>query len=584
VDLDGTTHLDLGNIANFGYFDKFSFSCWIKPAHIERGTILSRMEDVPEGSGYSIRLTDGKVEVDLVKRWLDDSIRVETRPPVVKANNWTHLAVTYDGTRLAAGIRVFVDGRPVPLKVNLDYINQSFNADDAPLRLGAGHGPQDRYRGQLDDVRIYSRALTAEEASLLSEPNTITEILRTTPATRTLRQTTKLRNWYLAAHAPDAIRAVFEERDKLARERTSFDESIPTVMVMQEQQQRRPTHILKRGEYDLPGEEVSPGVPASIDLSGTPIDDRLALARWLVDERNPLAARVAVNRLWQQLFGTGLVKTSEDFGSQGEQPSHPELLDWLATELIRLDWDVKGLQKLIVTSATYRQASKITPQLLERDPENRLLARGPRVRLSARMLRDQALFVSGLLHEQRHGPSVKPYQPEGLWKEIATTTEYEQSTGTDLYRRSLYTYWKRTVAPPSLALFDAAGREMCVVRSSRTNTPLQALALMNDVTYLEAARALAERTFREATGNTSDRINQAFLLATARLPDHEELKVLSNAHARHHNNYEQHPEEAEMLISHGASKPDPVLNRTDLAAMTVIAAMILNLDEVITKE
>ncbi|HUG18545.1 MAG TPA: DUF1549 domain-containing protein, partial [Planctomycetaceae bacterium] len=218
VDLDGTTHLDLGNVANFGYFDKFSFSCWIKPGEVTQGTILSRMEDVPEGSGYSIRLIDGKVEVDLVKRWLDDSIRVETRSPVVEANNWTHLAVTYDGTRLAAGIRVFVDGRPVPLKVNLDYINQSFNADDSPLRLGAGHGPQDRYRGQLDDVRIYSRALTAEEASLLSEPNTITEILRTTPATRTLRQTTKLRNWYLAAHAPDAIRAVFEERDKLARE------------------------------------------------------------------------------------------------------------------------------------------------------------------------------------------------------------------------------------------------------------------------------------------------------------------------------------------------------------------------------
>lgn len=581
--LDGRSSLDMGDVANFDYFDKFSISCWINPQTQQLGTILSRMEDVPQGSGYSIVLAEGQVQVNLVKRWLDDSIRVQTSQRVPD-NEWSHLMVSYDGSRLASGLQIWVNGQKQRIDVNLDYINQSFANADAPLRVGAGHGPDGRFRGMIDDIRVYERVLRDEEVADLSEAATIREILQLEQDQRTAKQIHKLREWYLATHAPASLRKLFTGYKLLRRQIEQFEESLPTVMVMQELPEQRPTHVLQRGEYDRPGQEVSPGVPTTIDLLNHPVSNRLDFARWLVDPRNPLTARVAANRMWQQFFGTGLVKTAEDFGSQGELPSHPELLDWLATELIRLDWDVKQFLKLIVMSATYQQASEFRPELVERDPHNRWLARSPRRRLSARAIRDQALFVSGLLHEQLKGPSVRPYQPAGLWKEIATTTNYEQSTGTDLYRRSLYTYWKRTVAPPNMALFDAAGREMCVVRSTRTNTPLQALNAMNDVTYLEAARVLAERCFREAGSSRESRISHAFLLALAREPDATERSILTKSYQKYLTEYSGNNAAATQLLSHGTSQPDPKLDPAELAAMTVVTATILNLDEVLTRE
>ena len=580
--LDGRRHVSAGDVANFGYFDKFSITCWVSPDR-NLGTIISRMEDVLHGSGYSIRLIDGRIEVDLVKRWLDDSIRIETANSIIPLGQWSHVAVTYDGSRVADGIQVFVNGQSVPLKTNLDYINQSF-ATDAPLRIGAGHGPEERFSGQIDEVRVYGRVLTAGEIAIISEPATLAEILQAASQDRTQRQEQKLFAWYVQTHADQDARTAIVQQKKLNGEVEAFKESLPTVMVMQELAERRPTFVLTRGEYDKPAAEVFPGIPETVDFIETPIGNRLDFANWLIDPRNPLTARVAVNRIWQQLFGTGLVKTTEDFGSQGELPSHPLLLDWLATEFIRLDWDVKQLQKLIVMSAVYQQTSFISPEFMQADPENRLLARAPRLRLSARMLRDQALFVSGLLHEQVGGPSVKPYQPAGLWKEIATTTNYEQSTGSDLYRRSLYTYWKRTVAPPNMAVFDAAGREACVVRASRTNTPLQALVTMNDVTFLEAARGLAQRCIRESTSSTKGRLQDAFRLATCRYPDDGELEILTSAYGRHLQHYAQNSVEAEQLLSHGELKADPTVNRADLAALTMIAATILNMDEVINRE
>lgn len=584
VVFDGQRHLVAGDVANFGYFDKFSFSFWVNPTSNERGTIVSRMEDVHRSSGYSIRLTNGGIAVDLVKRWLDDSIRVETVDAMIPTETWSHVAVTYDGSRVAAGIRVFVDGVLQSQQVNLDYINQSFAADDAPLRIGAGHGVDGRFSGMIDELRIYEKELTPAEVKILSEPVTVAEILKIRRNLRTTTQFEKLRYWYLRTHAPQRIQEVFIQHRNSQRELQQYQESLPTVMVMQELKERRPTFILKRGEYDKPGGEVTPGIPDALVPQKESISDRLTLARWLVAPGNPLTARVTVNRLWQQIFGTGIVKTSEDFGSQGALPTHPELLDWLATELIRLDWDLKAFLKLVVLSSTYQQSSVITENHIKLDPENRLLARSPRLRLTARMLRDQALLVSGLLQERRGGPSVKPYQPDGLWKEIATTTNYEQSTGPDLYRRSLYTYWKRTVAPPNMAIFDAAGREMCVVRSSRTNTPLQALAVMNDITFLEAARVLAERAFREAEADHLARINHAFLLATARFPDREELKILAEAYEHHLVNFQNNLDAATALISHGDSELKHRLDKAELAAMTIVTSTILNLDEVINKE
>ena len=343
-------------------------------------------------------------------------------------------------------------------------------------------------------------------------------------------------------------------------------------MVMQERDTPRDTFLLLRGAYDKPGDKVTPGVPAILPPlpEGDP-NNRLGFARWLVDPANPLTARVAVNRFWQMYFGAGLVKTVEDFGSQGEWPSHPELLDWLATEFVRTGWDIKAMQKLIVTSATYRQSSKATPELLQKDPENRLLARAPRLRLPAGMIRDQALAVSGLLVEQLGGPSVKPYQPAGLWKELSGQ-DYVQDKGDKLYRRSLYTFWKRSSPPPSLMNFDAAGREACVVRESRTNTPLQALDLMNDVTYLEASRKLAERVMKERRASPEERIELAFRLATARRPTSREMSLLREALSSYLDDYRSDPEAARKYLSQGESPRDEELDVSELAAYSTLAS------------
>jgi hypothetical protein len=355
-------------------------------------------------------------------------------------------------------------------------------------------------------------------------------------------------------------------------------------MVMREMSVPRDTFVLVRGEYDKHGEKVSPGVPRSLPPlpAGVP-NNRLGLARWLVDPANPLTARVTVNRYWQMLFGTGLVKTVEDFGAQGEWPTHPELLDWLATEFVRTGWDVKATLRTIVTSATYRQSSKVTPELLRRDPENRLLARGPRFRLPAEMVRDQALAAAGLLVEKPGGPSVKTYQPAALWKELADT-EYTQDHGASLYRRSLYTFWKRTVAPPDMITFDAAGRETCIVRQTRTNTPLQALTLMNDVTYVEASRVLAQRVLTDGGSSPEVRLTRMFRLLTARPPRPAELNILLADLEQHRQRYRRDRQAAVKLVSVGEAKHDEGLDVAELAAYTAVANLVLNLDETMTRE
>jgi hypothetical protein len=302
-----------------------------------------------------------------------------------------------------------------------------------------------------------------------------------------------------------------------------------------------------------------------------------------MDSSNPLTARVTVNRFWQMYFGIGLVKTVEDFGSQGEWPTNLELLDWLATEFVRTGWDVKAMQKLMVMSATYRQSSKTTPELVQRDPENRLLARGPRSRMPAEMIRDQALAVAGLLVEKIGGPSVKPYQPAGLWKELGGE-DYKQDTGEGLYRRSLYTFWRRTSPPPSMMNFDAAGREACMVRETRTNTPLQALDLMNDVAYVEASRMLAERMMHEGGATPEERIAFAFRLATARRPKAEESAILLDSFHHYLDGFHTNQAAALKLLSEGEHRRDESLDVIQFAAYTSVASLILNLDETVTKE
>ena len=352
----------------------------------------------------------------------------------------------------------------------------------------------------------------------------------------------------------------------------------------------RQTHVLNRGAYDLPGEKVSPEVPEGL-LGAWPAGapkNRLGLAQWLTKPDHPLTSRVVVNRFWQQLFGQGLVKTSENFGVQGESPSHPELLDWLAREFIDSGWDVKGLWKRIVLSSVYRQDSSVSPELLARDPENRLLARGPRFRLPAEAIRDSALQISGLLAEHLGGPSVYPYQPAGLYKGIVVAAEYPgtvytESQGSNLYRRSLYTFWKRTIPHPTMTVFDAPDREFCIVRRSSTNTPLQALTLLNDPIFVEAARKLAERAILEGGATPEARLSYAFRLAIGHAPEPQDLAILVRTLEQMRATYQGDEKVATQLLSVGASPRNTGISVSELAAYTAITSMILNLDEAITK-
>jgi len=565
------------------YDDGYTMAVWIYPT-TENGAIVTRDEDIVEPNGHGLNLRDGKIEYDYVTKWVDEGIRLRTRKAIT-LNQWHHVALTYSGSRWASGVKIFVDGEDQPLEIMLDDVNSQGAVQREPLRIGGGGGPNNRFRGRLDEVRIYNRALTTAEAGMLAVLTPITEIAALPEDKRTVAQADKIHDYFLE-HALPANLAEARARltDALAK-RDSFYQSLPTVMVMEEMPTPRETHLLIRGMYDRPGEVVTPMLPAALATSPTAFPpNRLGLARWLVDPSNPLMARVTVNRFWQMYFGVGIVRTTEDFGSQGEPPSHPELLDWLATEFVRTGWDVKALQKTIVMSATYRQGSRVGQDLRAKDPDNRLLARGPSMRLSADMVRDQALAVAGLLVNKVGGASVKPYQPEGLWNEIGGGGAYVQDHGDNLYRRSLYTFWRRSIPPPSMANFDASARESHMVRPVMTNTPLQALDLMNDVTFVEAARVFAERAIKEGGTTHAARIAYAFRMATARAPKASEAAVLEDAFVENLELFKSKPDAALKYVSHGERPRDPGIDVSELAAYSSVTSLILNLNEVVMKE
>jgi Protein of unknown function (DUF1553)/Protein of unknown function (DUF1549)/Planctomycete cytochrome C len=377
--------------------------------------------------------------------------------------------------------------------------------------------------------------------------------------------------------------------DTLTKQKTELDGQIPATLVSEDASQPREAFVLVRGAYDKHGDKVERNVPSFLPpmQAGQP-NNRLGLANWLIDPKHPLTSRVTVNRFWQQYFGTGIVKTSEDFGSQGQLPTHPELLDWLAKEFIRSGWDMKRMQKLIVMSGTYRQASAVSPELVQLDPANELLARGSRFRIDAEMLRDGALFVSGLLVERQGGKSVRTYQPDGIWEAVgfvgSNTRDFKRDQGESLFRRSLYTFWKRTAPPPSMQTFDAPSRETCTVRRARTNTPLQALVLMNDEQYVEAARNLAVRMLKTGGATLDEQLAFGFESCTARRPEPDELAVLNQAYAAQLAEFQQDISRAEQLLSIGTSPRGDGLSAPEHAAMTMVANLIMNLDETVTKE
>ena len=591
MSFDGKRFINAGDIANFTYAEPFTLAAWIYPTAPD-GVIVSRALSGDQGEqGWGLYLLEEKLQVNLSQRYADDGLRIES-VDTLPLHEWQHVLVTYDGKRVPESFRIYVNGEAREINPLLDGINNPMRTRE-PLRIGAsGSAPEDsgandsrpRFQGMIDDVRIYMEVLTPVQAAVVATGETLTEIARIAPASRTAGQAEKLRLAFLDQYAAPEVREAWQNAKDLERERAALWDSFPTIMVMEEMEPRRDTFRLIRGAYDVPGESVDPGVPAVLPPMPDDVpNDRLGFARWLVQPDHPLTARVAVNRFWQMYFGTGLVKTSENFGLQGEYPSHPELLDWLATTFIDSGWDVKALQRAIVTSSTYRQASNLTPEAIEEDPENRLLARGPRQRMSAQMIRDQALSIADLLAPRLGGPSVRPYQPEGLWEE-QSGQDYRQSTGDDLYRRSLYTYWKRTLAPPSMLAFDSSTRETCIVRLSRTNTPLQALNLMNDVTYVEAARRLGERMITEGGTTPNDRIAYAYRLATGQRPSAGARAVLRETYDDFRDTYRADRAAALAFVDVGETPRDETLDVAELASYQMVASMILNLDRTITKD
>ena len=586
---DDITVVEALQAGAFDIEDRFSLAAWIYSDTVPDGSIVTKMADQPKGKGYGVHINHGKVYVNLTSNWVDDAIRLETET-TLEAKRRYHIAVTYSGSRMAEGVHVYIDGKPAKVKVELDSLYRPFgNAGfkfREPLRIGAGWGKDRRFHGQIDDVLVYSRVLQESEIEGLALGESLQAIAQKQASARTAVEASQIHSYFMENVSPPEVHAAYRRLAVLLQEKEKLERSFPTVMVMDERPVRKDTFVLVRGAYNVPGEKVEPGVPAALPPlpDGAP-KNRLGFAKWLIDPANPLLARVTVNRFWQMYFGTALVKTTEDFGMQGDAPSHPELLDWLATDFVRSGWNVKAMQKRIVTSATYRQSSKVTPELVQRDPENRLLARGSRHRLPAEMVRDQALFVAGLLVDKVGGPSVKPYQPAGLWKEINMQDgDYTEGKGDDLHRRSLYTFWKRTIAPPMMTNFDSPSREACEVRETRTNTPLQALDLMNDVSFLEAARFLGQRMLKEGGGSADSRLRYGFRVVTGHAPSASEQQVLRDSLQYHLDYFSSGKGEAGAYLKQGVAQTDTAVNTRELAAYAALASLLLNLDETITRE
>ncbi|HUG66476.1 MAG TPA: DUF1553 domain-containing protein [Pirellulaceae bacterium] len=579
--LDGNTYVDLGNLGDFERTDKFSYGGWVRPEGKASGVVLARMDNSDSYRGYDMLLSDGYITVHIINKWPENAIKVQTKKQLV-ADKWQHVFATYDGSSKAAGIKVYVDGESWEWEIQQDGLTETIRTKKS-LLIGSRHSDA-RYKGDIDDLRMYGRELLATEIQSLAGSNPITPILQLAADKRTPEQVTQLRDYYLNG-TDEKYQELAKERDELKGEETELLKPLTTVMMMRDTQ--RDTFILNRGAYSSPTDrKVTPGTPAILPpMAADAPANRLGLARWLFQADHPLTARVAVNRYWQMLFGTGLITTPEDFGSQGDYPSHPELLDWLAVDFRDSGWDVKRMIKQLVMSAAYRQNAKLTPDLYARDPNNRLLARGPRFRLQGEFIRDNALMVSGLLNDQLGGPGVKPYQPPGLWAEVGLggNPKFVQDHDDKLYRRSLYTYWKRSAPPPSMQIFDAPTREKCTIRRPRTNTPLQALVTLNDVQFVEAARHFAQRIMWEGGDTPEQRLAFAYLQAIAREPSQTERDALLSVFHAAREHFKHAPDAAQQLLAFGESKRDESLAVDEHAAWTIVASAIFNLDETLTR-
>lgn len=586
--LDGKAYAEFESVAVLERTNTFSFAAWVKLDG--DGAVLSKMEKGPGYRGFDLFFAEERFQIHLLNIWPTNALKVQTKEKFPK-NQWQHVLVTYDGSSKAAGLKIYVNGRAKDFKTENDTLTNTISNTE-PLRIGARSG-ESVIKGLVDDVRLYNRTLSAEDARALAFDGYLALVAKSR-GNRSEDERKDLQNYYKENHAVDYLRsetALAEARKK----KEAFYGKIPTTLIMEEMNPPRDTFVFVRGDFRTKGEKVSPGTPAILPPLPAGPTNRLALARWLVAKEHPLMARVTVNRYWSTFFGSGLVHTINDFGSQGEWPSHPDLLDWLAVQFRDGSveskpksgqshspaWDVKGLVRLIVTSATYRQSAAVTPEKLARDSYNRLFTRGPRVRLDAEFVRDNALAVSGLLNDQIGGPSVKPYQPPGIWD--GTDGKYEQDKGDALYRRGMYVFWRRSAHYPSFATFDAPSREVCTFFRERTQTPLQSLVLMNDPAFVETARGLAARVMKEEPKDSDKRILRAFRHTLGRRPESGELTILKKTYEQQLANFRQDSKAANAFLKVGDSPLPEKTDPAELAAMTTVANVLLNLNEAITK-
>ncbi|MEM7313737.1 MAG: DUF1553 domain-containing protein, partial [Planctomycetota bacterium] len=583
---DNNRFVDLGNVGDFERDSAFSYGCWVRPSdNNPGGAPLAKMNDGNSYRGYDLYLQGGQVGAHIIHNWPNDALKVVSKKKIEK-DKWSHVLITYDGSSKASGIRVYINGQHTEHNVEKDSLKNTIRSK-VPFYAGR-RNPGSHYKGAIDDVRLFNRALSDNEVALLAQSKlSITPILAKSPEDRTEEEVARLKKHFLATQ-DEVSKQLTKELAELKRRETEASKPRGTVMVMNDVDKPRMTYVLARGNYASPQKDkpVNPGVPAA--LPSLPEDapaNRLGLARWMVSPQNPLTARVAVNRYWMMFFGQGLVESVEDFGSQGTWPSHPELLDWLAVDFVESGWDIKRMIKQIVMSRAYRRSSRSSREMYELDPSNRYLARSPRFRLQGEFIRDTSLMTSGLMVGTIGGPSVKPYQPDGLWNEVSINTglRFKQDHGDKLYRRSMYIYWKRSAPPPSMAIFDAPSREKCTIRRSRTNTPLQALVTLNDPQFVEAARAFAERVIKDGGDSTADQVALAYRMATSVKPTNETLDVLMQSYRTELAVFQAVPERAKQLLSVGESKRNEELDAAHHAALTIVISMILNLDETLTR-
>jgi hypothetical protein len=577
-------------ISEAGDFDKdqaFSFGAWVRfPKKAVTGAILARMDDQHDFRGWDLWVENGRVGTHIIHKWPVDALKVVSQNPV-KAGQWHHVFVTYDGSAKVAGVKIYVDGvLQDGRNVEADSLKNTTRTQ-VPLKLAQRHTMSPVTDLPIEDLRLYARSLSALEVERLAR-GTRAAWLTTKPADkRSAAETNELFDWWLVA-LDAKYQRLAARLDQLRGEETAIKARGTIAHVMQERPAEPIAYMLFRGEYDKRRDPVKPDTPGVLPPMPAELPrNRTGFARWLLRPDHPLTARVTVNRFWQEVFGTGIVRTSGDFGTTGEAPCHPDLLDWLAVEFRESGWDVKRFFKLLVTSAAYRQAALTTPAKLDRDPQNRLLARGPRYRMDAEMIRDYALAASGLLVEKLGGPSVKPYQPEGVWEAVAmigsNTRDYRRDGGAALYRRSLYTFWKRSAPPASMEILNAPSRETCAVRRERTNTPLQALVTLNDPQFVEAARHLAQTALQEGGAATESRLDFLARRLMARPLRAEETRLARAAAADLLAYYQAHADDARKLIAVGESKADPALDPPTLAAWTMVVNELMNLDEVLNK-